>query len=71
MILNKATSKQERQRIIEEHIFEAVGDLNYDDEVRNQIKLSQELQEKLKSMQSETIYDPLKFIDSEYLKKDL
>lgn len=58
--------------MIEQHIFEkAGGDLNYEDEIREQLKRAEELQERLKSMQTQTVYDPIKYIETDYLRRHL
>ena len=70
-ILDKKISREEKQKIIEAHMFSAAGDFLQDDEIRSQIKLSQDIQDRLRQMQSQQIYDPLKYLDQETLRKSL
>jgi len=46
-------------------------DVNFDVEIREQLKLAQAIQDRLKRMQSETMYEPRQFIEGETLRKDL
>ena len=69
---NKNTTLADKAKLIESHIFESSGgELNYDDEIREQLRKSHELQEKLKMMQTQTIYDPIKHTEEEQLRKQL
>ena len=51
-IFDKKTSKEDKQKVIEDHIFQAAGDFSFEDEIRNQIKLSHDIQDRLKQMQA-------------------
>ena len=71
--MDKKTPELEKVALIENHILnDNFGtDLNFDQEIRDQLAQSTKLQERLKTMQTQTIYDPIKFIESDYLRRAL
>ncbi|CDW91813.1 UNKNOWN [Stylonychia lemnae] len=70
-LLNKQTPLEKKEELIESHIFDQALDLNYKQELQQQLLNSKALQDRFKHLQHQSTVDSFKYIDKDELKKAL
>lgn len=71
ILLDKNVPKAQKESLIKDHIFKFGDEPDYRIEIQAKIERSHEIQNKLRELQAEKIYDPIQLIEKASLKQGL